>query len=123
MARLDPATYTRNMNPRDGGFGGDFGPMMNHPYLVEHGHDHADHPFGWLLMFVVLALVIALVVWLVLRVYGPRGHVHRVAAPLDDALDTVRMRYAKGEIDRKEFLRMIGDLGAPPEPPLAPSAP
>jgi uncharacterized membrane protein len=108
------------MGPGEGGFGGGFGPMMNHPYL-EYGRDHADHPFGWLLLFVVLALVIALVVWFVRRAKGPHDHVHGVAASLDDALDVVRMRYARGEIDRKEFLRITGDLGAPPERPLAPS--
>jgi uncharacterized membrane protein len=95
--------------------------MLNKPYWVERGGDHADHPFGWLLLFVVLALVIALVVWFVRRAKGPRDRLYGLAAPLDDALDVVRMRYARGEIDRKEFLRIVGDLGAPPEPPPAPS--
>jgi uncharacterized membrane protein len=111
------------MNPRDGGPGGDygFGPM-NHQFLVERG-DHAGHGLGWVLMFIVLALIVALVVWVVFRVLASRaGGARFVSAPLDDALDVVRMRYARGEIDRKEYLRVSADLGPPLEPPLAPSA-
>jgi putative membrane protein len=100
--------------------------MMNHPYLVENGHRHADHPFGWLLMFVVLALVVALIVWIVLRVIGSRGSQAQSATAEtahDDALELVRMRYARGEIDREVFLRTTADLGGAPEPLAAPSAP
>jgi uncharacterized membrane protein len=100
-----------------------YGPYLGHPYVVEHsGGGH--HPLGWLLAFLLLALVVALIVWLVLRFVTPRGAGTgaAVAPPADDALDVVRLRYAKGEIDRREFLRITGDLGAPPEPPPAPSA-
>lgn len=97
--------------------------MMNHPYWGEQANRHYDHPFGWLIFFLVLALVVALVVWVVLQAGGGRaGQRQLVAAPADDALDVVRLRYAQGEIDRKEFLRIRGDLGAPPEPSPAPSA-
>ena len=114
------------MHPRDSGPGGDYGfggPMMDHQFLVEHGSRHSDHPYGWVFMFIVLALIVALVVWVVLRVLASRaGGAQLVAAPLDNALDLVRMRYARGEIDRKEFLRVTADLGAPLESPPAASA-
>jgi putative membrane protein len=100
------------MRPSNG-----FGPMMNHQIILN-GHQHSGHPFGWVLLFILLALVVALVVWIVLRVRGEGTAVRQVvAAPVDDAVDVVRMRYAKGEIDRREFLKVIADLGAPPEPP------
>ena len=38
-----------------------------------------------------------------------------VAGP-DAAVDSVRLRYARGEIDRDEFIRVATDLGAPPPP-------
>ena len=36
------------------------------------------------------------------------------AAGPDAAVESVRMRYARGEIDRDEFVRVSTDLGAPP---------
>lgn len=98
---------------------GDRGRFGPNPYVVNHG---GHHPLEWLIFFLLLALVVALVVWLILRFTS-----FRVGAPplaqaagprLDEALDVVRMRYARGEIDRREFLRLSKDLGEPagPEP-------
>lgn len=59
---------------------------------------------GWLGM-VIMALfwlgVIALVVWGVSNLAAPR---HTTVEP--DALEMVKRRYARGEIDREEFERM-----------------
>ena len=104
------------MNPGDRGFG----PMMNRQFLVERAHGQSGHPLGSLLLFLVVALVVAFVVWLVLRMMGSQAGTARSAltgpalagTSLDDALDTARMRYAEGKIDRKEFLRINADLGA-----------
>jgi uncharacterized membrane protein len=108
------------MNPDNGGFG----PMMNRQFFVDRAHEHSGHPLGWLFLFVVVALVVALVVWLVLRMMGartaPAGPALAGSAfagsSLDDALDAARMRYAEGKIDRKEFLRITGDLSASTSP-------
>ena len=43
---------------------------------------------------------------------GGAGPLRRAAGP-DAAVESVRMRYARGEIDREEFVRVSTDLGAP----------
>jgi uncharacterized membrane protein len=77
----------------------------------------------------VVALLIGLVVWAVLRMTGPNrlavagagwsGPVRRA----DAALDLVRTRYARGEISRDEFVQISADLGGPPTEPPPPPAP
>jgi hypothetical protein len=37
-----------------------------------------------------------------------------VGAGVDPALAALRLRYARGELSREEFLRTSADLGAPP---------
>jgi uncharacterized membrane protein len=83
------------------------------------GH-HGTHPLAWLLFFVLLALIVAAAVWLVLRLAGRRPLLPVAPTAMssgpqaDGALETLRLRYARGEIDRDEFLRVSGDLGAAP---------
>lgn len=114
------AAYTAAMRPPANGFGGGYGPG-NRSIVIAHAQGH-DHPLQWLIAFIVLALIVALVVWVVLRILGSRKAAPVVVAgPVDNALDIVRRRYAQGEIDRREFLRMTGDLGGPAEPPPAPT--
>jgi uncharacterized membrane protein len=71
---------------------------------------------------------IALVVWAVIRLSGPgrqAGTMSGVLPPAsrpDSAVEQVRMRYARGEITRDEFVQLMSDLGSPPgEPGLPPS--
>ena len=69
------------------------------------GYDHmmwgAGHGvFGWLMMLVFWAIVIALIVFAVKGVSGKRGQDTR-----RDAMDTLRERFAAGEIDEEEFER------------------
>jgi uncharacterized membrane protein len=107
------------------------------PFFVER------HGPTWLttlhaiLPFVVLIAVAALVVWVVLRLSADRGRLAPQAAGwtgppairTDSALEEVRMRYARGEIDRDEFVRRSNDLGGmpieptPPPPAAAPEGP
>ena len=60
---------------------------------------------GGILMVVFWALVIALIVWAVRETNG-RHHRHYS----NSALDILKERYAKGEIDREEFESKKKDL-------------
>lgn len=90
------------------------------------------HPFLWLLGGLIPLLffvaVIAVAVWAVLRLSHrpPQGAaISTNALPtgrVDPALETIRDRYARGEISREDFLQISSDLGGPmmpmrPQPP------
>jgi len=64
--------------------------------------------FGGVLLF---ALLLGLVVWLATsgrRYYGTESQ--RPLAAHSTALDIVRERYARGEIDQEEYKRLLADL-------------
>lgn len=71
--------------------------------------------FGWLFPFVVLAALVGFAAWALVRTTG-RGQ--PVAGPspspsgVDPALAALRLRYARGEISREEYLAAAADLGA-----------
>ena len=88
-----------------------------------HGFDHGGiHVIEWLLPLLLVVAVAVLVVWAVRRVGGAPG-AGMASAPssrADAALEAVRLRYARGEIDRDAYVRLTTDLGGsspPPEPP------
>ena len=91
---------------------------MDHGYYMNVGH-HGPHVLGWLFFFLVLALAIMALTWFFMRMTG-RAPVQSVGAPAgagpNAALEIVRLRYARGEIDRDEFVRVSGDLGGEPPP-------
>lgn len=99
--------------------GGRFGPP-GRGFVVHHswwgGFWAHFIPF---LFFVVL---IALVVWAVVRLSSGRTLAPAIAsagfapAPrMDPALEEVRLRYARGEMSREEFVQRSQDLGGGPE--------
>lgn len=70
-----------------------------------------DHMFGWgaggaLMMVFFWIFIIFLVVWLIKEVKGGHFNEHRSKS----ALDILKERYAKGEIDKKEFDEKKKDL-------------
>jgi len=78
------------------------------------GRGFAVRWIAWFLFMAFLALL-ALGVALLWR----RGSSPKVdAASGDEALDAIRVRYARGELTRDEFLQLNKDLGGP-EPPAA----
>lgn len=94
-----------------------------------YGHEGMHGDGAWIPMIiglVVLAGLVALVVWLVLRVTrneAPSAPMSALtmsgAGRPDAALEALRLRYARGEIDRDTYARIAADLGGavPPTPP------
>jgi putative membrane protein len=84
--------------------------------------------FGGVVPFLFIVAFIGLAVWAVLRL--TRGTPFRALAPasapavrLDGALEEVRLRYARGEMSREEFLQRARDLGTAEPHPGEPSPP
>lgn len=81
------------------------GMMMGGPMMV----------VSVLIMVVVVVAVIAGAVWLVRALPLQR------AGPRREALDELELRYARGEIERDEYLQRRHDLGRPdPDPRPSP---
>lgn len=97
---------------------------------------HADRAFGghgwwWPLVggvvpMILFAALIGLVVWAFLRV-GDRGRTasalvaSRPAFRPDGPIEEVRLRYARGEMSREDFIQRYRDLGGGAASPGAPS--
>jgi uncharacterized membrane protein len=71
------------------------------------------HVLAWLFFLGFLALVALGVVLLWRR--GDQS-ASAASASVEQALATVRMRYAKGEMTREEFVQASADLGSPVPP-------
>jgi putative membrane protein len=61
--------------------------------------------FGWIFWIVLIALVI----WLVLN-HGSRNRQNNQPPQQASSLDTIKTRYAKGEITKEQFEQMKKDL-------------
>ena len=75
--------------------------------------------FGWIGMIFGLIIMIALivgfvflVVWAVRRISGNSVHLHSQLPNSTDqsAKDIIKVRYAKGEISREEYQKLLVDL-------------
>jgi len=88
------------------------------------GWHHGPGVFGWLLFALFLVLVVLAVVAVVRlwrRPGGPYAWQGPTAGHVDPAITELRVRYARGEISRDEYLQRSFDLGAPMG--TAPAAP
>jgi uncharacterized membrane protein len=109
---------------------------MPGPFFRFQVYRGAGWPFvvGGIFRIAFLVLIIVGIVWLVRR-WGhghphlhPHSHSHEFgtppsvpstpAVPEDAALREARLRYARGEITRKQYAQIAADLGGtPPGPP------
>jgi hypothetical protein len=79
---------------------------------------------GDVLPLVLFVLLIGVVVWAVLRVTRHDRAPVQAAAAVDQALSEARLRYARGEMSRDEYLERSRDLGGTvplPEQPRPPN--
>jgi uncharacterized membrane protein len=91
---------------------GDY-PPMQHPYWEHAGN---GHPVVWMLFFLLLAVLVGVIAAFIFRRLAARQagalrFVPALGGPAADALGIVRLRYARGEIDREQFLQATADLG------------
>lgn len=64
---------------------------------------------GMIIWIVILALIIAAVVWLVRAMTHP-GQTHSAGERRSRGLEVLEERYARGEIKREEYLEMKKDI-------------
>lgn len=67
-------------------------------------------PFFGLGFLVLVIIIVGLVVGLQFRPYRRRMYYSRHWYPYDSAMDSLRQRYARGEITRDQFEQMASDL-------------
>jgi putative membrane protein len=97
-----------------------FGPMIDH-------HDAWWQGALGFLPVVLFLVAIGVAIWAVLRLSSrpaPALVAASVTGPIDPAVDELRIRYARGEVSREDFLTRGRDLGADPSveaPPAPPS--
>lgn len=109
--------------------------MWRMPYPM-HGGFYGGRGLAVCAGTLLVGLLVLLVVWLIVSAQRRNRHATTTAGPSGAtalpttapagtarAVEIVRERYARGEINRDEFLRMKADLeGTPPpaEPPVPP---
>jgi uncharacterized membrane protein len=81
--------------------------------------------FGGLFGIMFFALFIGLLVWVLLRLMSHDHHLPQASVTdawqsRDDALNAARIRYARGELDRDEYFRVVEDLTGVPRPVAEP---
>ena len=86
--------------------------LVSEPWMW--GRGFAVRWIAWFLFMAFLALLVLGVALLWRRSGG--GQLDNPSG--DEALDAIRLRYARGEMTREEFLQVNKDLGGPEPPPV-----
>jgi uncharacterized membrane protein len=97
-------------------------PYTNRPQVwVGPAQEHGHRGVGFVLLVILLILVAALIGYVAARLTVGRGSAPPPAVPevSDEPLALLRLRYARGEIDRDSFLQASSDLGGLPPPAAA----
>ncbi|MBI1201921.1 MAG: SHOCT domain-containing protein [Rhodopseudomonas sp.] len=81
---------------------------MGYGYGPQWGMMDGYGGFGMIFWVIVLIAIVALIVWLV-RSPAPSGMHH--LPPRSSGLDVLEERYARGEINREEYLQKKKDIG------------
>ncbi len=109
--------------------------MMYHPYYTHGGFFWLGGLFSLLVVVALVAGVILVVRQLSAHPHTPQGRPDAPSTPLSRAVEELDLRYARGEIERTEYLQRRADLmhGAhpmapppgpgPAAPPQAPTPP
>ena len=84
------------------------GGRVNHPGYLLLRHHAAGHRIG-LILLVVIVVALAVLVW-----QNARRHRQPSPAGVDPAVAELRMRYARGEISREDYVARSNDLGHRP---------
>jgi len=72
------------------------------------GGDGGFGPIGMIIWLVILIAIVALVVWLVRSLASPTSH--HLPPQRSAGLDVLEERYARGDINREEYLQKKRDL-------------
>lgn len=79
---------------------------------------------AWLLPLIFFAVLTGLAIWAVMRVTRQEALVTASVPPMaspgrhpDGAVEQARLRYARGDIARDEYVQIAQDLGGPAAPP------
>jgi hypothetical protein len=77
--------------------------------LLQRGHDPLDEIWEPEILLLILFLggLVAVVTWLVVRIFPKVRRDERLEAPRDSAEEILRERFARGEITAQEFQRSI----------------
>jgi len=77
--------------------------------LLQHGHDPLDELWDpeFIFLIVFLGGLVAVVTWLVVRIFPKVRRDERPEAPRDSAEEILRERFARGEITAEEYQRAI----------------
>lgn len=90
------------------------------PFYAERGgfEHHGGHHWLALLLMVLLVLALLLIAASVARIAfsQPTSAAAKGSVPADDALSVLRLRYARGEVGREEFVLAQSDLGGGSSP-------
>jgi putative membrane protein len=89
-----------------------YGPGSGYGMMGGYGMGYGIGPIGMIIWIVILIAVVVAVVWLVRSMTGAGSHSHSLPGPRrSSGLDVLEERYAKGEIQREEYLEKKKDIG------------